>query len=199
MLRRPHRAALYVLASQVCFFAMLAVCIPLAPRAIRHHLGVSYFGTNPTTVPAYVIGLLLTGYFLVKAAHALPQHAAPFRTLSEILLILAILVVGVCLTPYSVDAVFDWAHVTASMVLFIVELGLAIWLVVGPCRGTRAAGLLAFQVGGALIAFLSELRIVHHMLLGETLTQLAFGALLVRCLWRMTSPHPGRSIPHTGG
>lgn len=99
MRRRPHQAALFVLASQVCFFGMLAICIPLAPQAVRHHLGVSYFGTNHATVPAYVIGLLLTGYFLVKAAHALPQHSARFRTLSEILLILAILVVGVCLTP----------------------------------------------------------------------------------------------------
>ncbi len=178
---------------------MLAVCISLAPQAVAHHLGLSYVGTDTATIPFYVIGLLLTGYFLIKAAHALPQHIAPCRTLSEILLVLAILVVGVCLTPYSVDAAFDWAHVTASTVLFVLELGLGIWLVTGPCRGTRAAALLAVQVTGALVAFLSEVGIVHRMLVGEILTQLAFGVLLVRCWWRMTSPLADRPIPRATG
>ncbi len=190
-LARFARATHYVTYSQACFFITIAVCIVLMPGAAAHHDGLSDFGIHERTVVPYVAGLLLTGYFMIKAAHALPQNTRTLKFLTEALFALAVLVVGVSLTPYSVDALFDWAHIGASSVLFLDELVLAVWLVFAHVRGRLNFALLAAQLAAALVAFYSELGVLDRMLTGEIATQVAFGILLIRCLHRLTqTPEP---------
>lgn len=187
---RAARAVRYVTYSQIAFFGMVAICIVLIPRPATGNLGLSFYGTRHATVVLYTAGLLLSGYFLIKAAHALPQDTRTLRLVTEALLALGILVVGVCLTPYSLDMLFDRAHIATSTVLFLVELWLAIWLVYRPCRNTLNAGLLLVQIAGALISMFSVMNEVDLMLPGELVTQLAFGILMIRCLHQLTRVTP---------
>jgi hypothetical protein len=186
--RRIATAARYAAYSQIAFFSTLAVCLALVQWPLVDGLGLSYYGTVRATVVPYAAGLLLAGYFMSKAAHALPRGSASLRLLSEALLVLAILAVGVCLTPYSFDVLFKWAHFAASALLFVVELLLAAWLAWDLRPRALNLALLALQLLGASIALASEWRVVQLMLPGEVLTQLAFGVLLVRCLSLMAHP-----------
>lgn len=184
------KAVHYVVYSQLFFFGMLAVCVALVPRAATGNLGLSYYGTSRTTIVPYTAGLLLTAYFLIKAGHKLPQDTTTLRYLTEVLIVLAVLVVGVWLTPYSVDMLFDRAHIATSAILFMVELALAGWLVYGSCRGLINGLLLGVQIAGALVSMLSSVNTADLMLPGEFVTQLAFGVLLIRCLHQLTRVRP---------
>ncbi len=188
---RAARAVRYVAYSELSFFGMLLVCVALIPRAATGNLGLSFYGTYHTTIIPYTAGMLLAGYYLIKAAHTLPHHTTTLQYLTEALIVLAVLIVGVCLTPYSVDLLFDRAHIATSAVLFLVELLLAGWLVYGACRGPGNVALFAAQIIGALVSMLSAVNTADLMLPGEFVTQLAFGVLLIRCLHQLTRTGAG--------
>lgn len=172
----------YLRYSQFSFFGSLLVCFLLDPRVITGNLGISYYGNYQLTIIPYLIGLLLTSYFIIRAARALPRTSRTFNAMAEILTAVALLIVGVLLTPYSVATLFDRAHVLTSGILFVVELALAIWLVVMTYRDWVSLTLLTAQLVGALIAMISLVTSIELMLTGQVIAQLAFGLLLIRAL-----------------
>lgn len=175
----------YLKYSQVSFFGLLVVCFVLEPTVITSNLGISYYGNHKLTIIPYLLGLLLTSYFIIKAARALPRTSRAFNAMAEALIALALLIIGVLITPYSVTTLFDRAHVLASGILFVIELALAIWLVVMTYRDWVSLTLLLVQVIGALIAMVSLVTSIELMLTGQVITQLAFGLLLIRAFGQL--------------
>ncbi|HVC08620.1 MAG TPA: hypothetical protein VNH15_01610 [Elusimicrobiota bacterium] len=182
---RIAQAAWYVTYSQIIFFSTLAICVALVHLPVLDHRGLSYYGTIRATLIPYSTGMILAGYFMAKAAHVMPKGRRSLWILSEALLVLAVSTVGIWLTPYSLDAFFHWAHFAASAFLFIVELILAMWLALGLRRRAINLSLLAAQMAGVSIALASEVGALRRMFLGEVITQLAFGVLLVHSLWQL--------------
>lgn len=175
----------YLKYSQVSFFSLLIVCFVLEPTVITSNLGISFYGNHRLTVVPYLLGLLLTSYFIIKAARAMPRTSRAFNAMAEALIALGLLIIGVLMTPYSVTTLFDRAHVLASGILFVVELALATWLVVMTYRDWVSLALLAAQIIGALIATISLVTSIELMLTGQVITQLAFGVLLVRAFGQL--------------
>lgn len=180
------RAARYVTYGQLIFFVTVGVCVALLPRVAAHHGGLSRFDIHKATFVPYTLGLLLTAYFLMRAARALAGKTRTLRILTEALVALAALVVGVSLTPYSLSTLVDWAHVAASAALFFGELLLAFWLVLAHDRDRLNLVLLVILVVAAFAAFLSELGAADRLFGGELLAQAAFSVMLVRCLHHLS-------------
>lgn len=175
----------YLKYSQFSFFGSLVVCFMLEPTVIASNLGISYYGNHKLTIIPYLLGLLLTSYFIIKAARALPRMSRTFNALAEALIAIALLIVGVLLTPYSVTTLFDRAHVLASGILFVVELVLATWLIMMTYGDRVSLALLIIQIFGAIIATVSLVTSIELMLTGQVITQLAFGLLLIRAFGQL--------------
>src|SRR6185503_2979114 len=166
--RRYARAARYAALSWATFIAAAAVCLVLVPRPLTSHLGFSYYGVERATIIPFLAGMLVSDYFLVKTAHALPRGPKNVRLLSEALLVLGFVVVGVCLTPYTVDALFSYAHRVVSGVLFFTELVVAFWIAFALCeRSLVLISLLALQFAAAALTMASELGWVNRIFVGE--------------------------------
>lgn len=187
--RRFARATRYAALSWLTFIAAAAVCIVLAPRPLLSHIGFSFYGVDPVTIVPYLAGMLVSDYFLVKTAHALPRGPKNVRVLSEALIVLGFVVVGVCLTPYTVGPLFRDAHRVVSGVLFFTELGVAFWIVFFLCRRSLALrSLLALQLAAAALTMASELGWANRLFGGELIAQFAFGALVLWGLRQLARP-----------
>lgn len=166
--------------AQVSFFGFLLIAILMTPAAFDNNHGLSYYGEHKSTAIPYGLGFLLTGFFLMKAASSLPNKTRPFKKLAVGLEILVILLIGVFLTPDTLNAFFNWAHYIVAASLFIFELGLAFWLTVWWCRDWLAGWLLAVQLAAGIVAMLSQFHVIYYLSEGILFFQLAFGLLLIR-------------------
>ena len=171
------KATKYLIYSQSSFFVMLVTCFLLVPKVITSNLGISYFGTNKLTIIPYAAGLLITCFFIIKAAKNI-NHSQTL--LSDFMASIALLIFGVLLTPYSVGALFDRVHLVASASLFLTELMLSIWLVKLSGKDLTNVVLVLVQFIGAFIAFVSLISKVELMLTGQVIVQLTFGLILIR-------------------
>lgn len=177
----------YLVYSQLSFFGSMFICFALIPEAVTGNLGISFYGNYKKTLIPYTLGLFLTSYFIVKAANALQRAHAELKSISEFMFVIAILIIAVSLTPYSVDTIVDWAHILTSSVLFIVELLLALHITKLTRYRSDIQLLLGLQLMGALIAGASLLPDTEIMLTGQVITQLAFGILLIRGVDQLTT------------
>src|SRR5439155_19267890 len=82
-------------------------------------------------------------------------------------------------TPDTVNSVFFWAHDLASTLLFLFQLGFAIWLVRSVWRTRVSVVLVLLQFLGGLVAMFSQLQLIPLLGLGILVFQLSFGILLV--------------------
>ncbi len=173
------KAVRYLLYAQLSFFGFLLIAIFMTPEAFDNNHGLSYYGEHVATAIPYGLGFLLAGFFLTKAASTLPTNPQPFKVLAKGIEVVVILMIAVFLTPDTISTFFNWAHYIAAASLFIVELGLAIWLVVGWQRDWLVVGLLAIQFMAGITAMLSQLHVIYYLSEGILLFQLAFGLLLI--------------------
>lgn len=60
---------------------------------------ISLYGSERPTFIPYVTGFLTAAFLLVKAAQLIPKNVPENRSLSKSLIILAILLVGLTITP----------------------------------------------------------------------------------------------------
>ena len=133
--------ARYLLLAQIGFFLSLAVCVLLDSAGLHSNHGWSYYeGRSQTFVP-YLLGLGWCVLLIALAAGLLSRSAAPAGFPAALKLLSVLLLLDVA-TPDTVDAAFSWAHDLTSALLFLYELGLAVWLVraVWPTRVARLLG-----------------------------------------------------------
>ena len=170
--------ARYLLLGQIGFVAFLGLCALIDPTGLRANHGWSYYvGRNETLVP-YLLAFTTFIALTLRAARLLDDSSAP-RGFSTGLRYLTLFLVLDVATPDTVNAFFYWAHDGTSALLFLYELGFAVWIVaaLGPRR--LGAGLLATQFAGGLVAMFSQLHAISLLGPGILVFQLSFGLLLV--------------------
>ncbi len=170
------RAARLVLAAQLCFWAAVAVCFVLDDGGLGGNHGFSVYGGSWHTVVPWAVGFCAAGALLLLAAAELdatdPQLALGLRLTTLFLL-------GDLFTPDTVDQAFYVLHIVASVLLFLFQAILGLWLVHrAPARG--AIELYALQIAGGIVAGLSQAQWIGLLSPGILVFQVAFGALLVR-------------------
>lgn len=177
------RVSRLLLSAQALFFLALGVCVAIDARGLGDNHGWSYYEGRADTVAPYVIGFLgsiaLIAYAAVVARRAEARGLA--RGLAGLALVLALDVA----TPDTVNAFFYWAHDVTSAVLFLYQLGLALWLVRTLLPTRFGVALVAMQLAGGLLAMFSQLQLVSQLGLGILLFQLTFGTLLVTATFEL--------------
>lgn len=167
---------------QLSFFAFILISIFLEPQSLTVNHGLSFFGINKSTLLPYGLGLVSSGWFTYRAAAALAHGNNVARRLGNGLLSLLIPMVGILLTPYSVSPLIGDLHELFGAILFLLQLGLAIWLVVATRREPIPILLVGLQILGGIIAWVSLNDTWLLEIQGQLLFQAAFGVLLVRVL-----------------
>ncbi len=183
-------AARQVVYSLTATILTLVVCFSLLPRVLITNTGLSYFSIQKITVLPFTVGMLAASYFIARAARVLPRGSEPtLRRLEVILCIIALLIVCVLATPYSVNPLLSVLHTIAATTLFVCELAAAAWLLykTGPNRIKLL--LMCCQLVGVVLAYLAYTLQANVMLTAELLIQYAFGTLLVIACNQLVRSH----------
>src|SRR5262249_32318552 len=134
------------------------------------------------------IGILCGILLILYAASLVARSPAAPAGLAAGLTLLALFLFLDLATPDTVSSLFYWAHDLASTLLFLYQLGFAIWLVRFVWRTRIGATLVGVQFVGGLVAMFSQLQLIPLLGLGIFVFQLSFGALLVCATARLAIP-----------
>jgi hypothetical protein len=190
------RPARYLLFAQLVFFSALALCAVIRPEGLHDNHGWSYYEERDETIVPYLLGVLGCVLLILYAASLFERSAAPSGFPRALRLLALFLLLDIA-TPDTVNVVFYWAHDLTSALLFLYELGLAIWLVRTLWPAGLGVGLLGLQFVGGLVAMFSQLHLVSRLGLGIAIFQLSFCVLLVAATARVPESElePSRPKP----
>lgn len=177
------RVARLLLSAQALFFLALGVCVTIDAHGLGDNHGWSYYEGRADTAAPYVIGFL--GSIALIAYAAVVARRADARGLAWGLAGLALVLALDVATPDTVNVFFYWAHDVASAVLFVYQLGLALWLVRTLLPTRFGVALVATQLVGGIVAMFSQFGLVSQLGLGILLFQLTFGTLLVTATFEL--------------
>jgi hypothetical protein len=172
------RPARYLLFAQVGFFLSLVVCMVIDPTGLGDNHGWSYYEGRDETFFPYLLGFFGCVLMIVYAAVLLERSPAP-AGLSRGLRLLSFFLFLDIATPDTVNVVFWWAHDVASTLLFLFELGFAVWLVRTVSATRLNLGLLVLQFISGVVAMFSQLQVISQLGVGILLFQVSFGVMLV--------------------
>ncbi len=170
-------AARYLFFAQLVFWSAMLLCVAIARGGLSDNHGFSFYGGRFSTILPYAVGFLVASALIAHAARLLEhsgrtRHAAWLR-------VLAVLLLADLLTPDTLGSVFYAAHIVASIALFTFEAAFGLWLVTTVSAAVESIRLFAIQIGGGVLAGLSQLQWIGLLSVGIFLFQVAFGALLV--------------------
>ena len=151
------------------------MCFLITGGGLSHNHGFSFYGGRWATIVPWAVGFIAASVLILQAASA---AAATDAALAGCLRVNVVLLLLVAVTPDTVDQVFYVAHVTASVLLFLFQAGVGLWLVLR----TQARGVLQLyvvQIAGGIVAGLSQAQWIGLLSPGILAFQVAFGALLV--------------------
>lgn len=182
-------AVRYAVYGQVCFYGDLLVAVILKPQGLTANGGISYYGIYAETILPYILALLGSAYFTIKAAE---QFTSPsLSVLKHSLTAMGLLIVGVMVTPDSLSAFMDGLHRACGIALFVLQLLLSFWLIMRLRYNFWAFILTGLEFAGGLASFawLSP----HHgyLLESQIVFQLSFGGLLIYALRQLRIMVPG--------
>ena len=178
----------YLIYGQIGFFVCISIAILLAPSGLHANHGLSFYGvTWPTTV-LYAIGFFLIGYFSAKATKYFASDSVEHKVITKILRLVPWLLFAIYVTPYSVGQWMDDIHSAFGSTLFVLELGLAIWLAFFVLRDRILKFLTITQFAGGLVSFFSLLGFMSLLIQGQIVFQLAFGVLIIRAVAALSEP-----------
>ncbi|MGA3150323.1 MAG: hypothetical protein ABSD10_01725 [Candidatus Saccharimonadales bacterium] len=179
-----NKVVRYLVLSQLSLFIFLGTCIALLPRFLfeRNEGGVSNYGVHAATIVPYSLAFLLCGVFILQAARYIPRTTQSLNCLRYALYALAGLLFLVLATtyPYKINSTLRIIHIISGVMIFCFEMVMAVWLVMVLVKDRVNISLLAAQLVGFFIAFFTLIGAAHLLFVAQSITGMAFGALLIR-------------------
>lgn len=169
----------YVIYGQVIFIISALICIAVMPKGLAANGGFSYYGNFSRTIIPYSLGLLLAGSFIFLAARITPKRM-PFTPVKYVTYLISVLLFVALMSPYKAD--WGWAHRKASIVVFILQLLIAVWIVIMINWNTATVLLLALLVLVIIFTAFSLQPGYGFLIQGELLYQMTFTALFAKTL-----------------
>lgn len=166
-----------IVMGQLCFYVFLVIAILLKPAGLAANDGISYFGIYKSTFLPYAASLLGSAYFSIQSADRITN--SDYHLLAWWLQTMALLSVGIVITPYAAGHLMDYLHTAFGSILFAGQLLISIWLTsrVGHKTWPLMLTLVELIAG---IASAIYLRPTHGFLLqAQVVFQAAFGGLLL--------------------
>jgi len=109
----------YFIGSLSLFILGIGLCCLIKPHGILANDGISYYGIFSTTLIPYVICLLGPAFFFILAFLKLKKNT---NLLKNFLLLFSFLLLGLVITPYSINSFFNALHTTLGSALFALQL-----------------------------------------------------------------------------
>lgn len=165
-----------LLKAQLAFWLSVVVCFLVDDGGLGDNHGFSVYGGSWHTIVPWTVGFVAAAVLMLQAAATLDGDDP---ALARCIRVNVYLLLGVLLTPDTIDQVFYVAHIVASVLLFLYQAGFGLWLVL-RARTRPTAWLYAVQIAGGLVAGASQAQWIGLLSPGILVFQVAFGALLVR-------------------
>jgi hypothetical protein len=176
----PSKALGFLVASQAFFWGSIVVCYILLPDGDLRHHGISIYGNFRASIVPYSLGFAFSSFFMAFGARTLSAGGETFGVHARLTRAVAILLLALVVTPSSSSGPIVGAlHTGVAITLFTCQLLLGFHLLARVERRSLVATLFVVQLIGAVASFLSLLHIVHLMFGAQSLTELAFGILLI--------------------
>ncbi|TAN23618.1 MAG: hypothetical protein EPN30_07305 [Actinomycetota bacterium] len=167
-----------LVASEVVLLTTVLVCTIMIWNDKVNIYGISYFGVTTPTLPVVAVGFVVGSWMLIMASSKLPNFA-PYGLVKFTLRVVSVGIVLLLLTPYTLDAFFNWTHMILGGAIFAVEMYTGTVLCFKYLRDRVARYALALQfLGGILAMFSLPDNMLNFMLEGEVIFQLGFMVLL---------------------
>ncbi len=181
-----QQAVRYIVLSQLVFVCTIIICALIEPRIVFDNIALSVYGSLPDTILPFAAGMLMVAAILLRAANALPKSNQTNQTLARLFLVLAILLVGLVMTPININDFFYVSHIIVAISLFTVELAASAWLLIKTRQGLAQAWpgyiLYGLQITGFLVTGLSSSEVGWFQLqaTGQIIATFSFAAILIR-------------------
>lgn len=178
---------------QSCLLSGLMICVALKPKGLTANDGISYYGIFARTVVPYAFALIGSALCVRRALRwSAPSSPNPAH-LHRVANWLAVMSVGVVLTPYSASLLFDWVHTLLGAAVFVLQLVLGAQLLGWSGGDAWGAAFLVTQFLSGVVCAVYVLPEHGWLIEGQLAFQLAFGALLMRTA-SVLSPQPAAAV-----
>jgi hypothetical protein len=167
---------------QAVLVALIGSCLLLEPSSVAIKRGLSFYGNDPLTIvpytSAFVFAIACSTIGLLKMREAGSDVRRVRATIGAVLS----LMVAIPLTPYSIDIVFDWFHIGATVVLFSAGFALGAWIAFRVARATVTCVLFGVEAAAAVAVLTAQIGLQNYMLPGELVFQVGVSTLIVRAV-----------------
>jgi len=173
-LKIMHKVPRYLILGQASFLFFAVICFVLEPRAFLENAPFSYYGTHRATFIPYAIGILCAVFCITKAATIIRDKNDVI--IRKALFSLAVLLVGILASPYSVNGYFFAAHIIVSILLLSVVLGVSSVIVFTRDRSAKSRLFYTCEILTVVALVLSQgfVGILHVHALAELTISLLF-------------------------
>ncbi|HEY5805833.1 MAG TPA: hypothetical protein VIS56_00420 [Candidatus Saccharimonadales bacterium] len=158
------------------------------PELLFHYpnMGISLWGNYfPASVP-FVAGFATSAACLVGAAYFVPIYPGRLNIMRRLLLLIALGLVLILITPYQTNALFYWAHTFAAIYLYLVAGGGAAWAMLHAGKARLDWLLFDTLILGVILSALSTsyARILGLLALGQILALTGAALIIIRAARR---------------
>lgn len=184
----PRKVTSDLARGQACLYGGMLLCVAIRPSGLGANSGISYYGVHRETVVPYTVALVGSSLLTFRGLRAAAESESAPPRLRRSANSLAAAGVGIALTPYSLNSVFDWLHTMLGAALFTLQLVFALqllrWIEGGLLSSLLLIGQFAAGVFSGFYVFSKD----GFLMQGELAFQLAFGVLLIRTFTLATLP-----------
>ncbi|MHB8827476.1 MAG: hypothetical protein ACYC5Z_07415 [Acidimicrobiales bacterium] len=164
--------------TQAVFFVLLAWCVGIDHSALAQNEGISFYGVYHRTILLLALAFVVAAGGLWRAAGHYASLGAPALIVVGVRAVALGLFVVIA-TPFNQGTFLNWTHMTAGVVMALVQGAITVALV---RRASRLVSWSAFSVqlaGGLLAAFSLPDWHFPYMLAGEVIYQAGFAVALL--------------------
>jgi hypothetical protein len=184
------KARQVLLATQLFFFAVIAICVLISHSATTENDGISFFAVYHLTIPLIVPGFCVAAYGMWRTAAYFASSDAPQLTV----LGLRVIAVGLLLllvTPFNRGTVLNWTHMTIGVLVALVELVICFLLLVQHRAPGSVAAFFVALAGGIIAAFSLPDWHFEYLLQGEIVYEIGFSWCLIEWTYAL---HARRAV-----
>ena len=164
--------------------SLLLLCVLLDPHSLSDNNGFSYFGAVPRTVIPYSLAFLTYAFFMWLASNRLDEKCQSAKVLKVVLVIMALLMVGLTITPHTVLVNI---HKFFGSSLFVVQLLTSFYLVVRNGKNYLVYFFILLMLTSGIFSLYYLSLKEGFMIQSQLIFQMAFAGILIGYLKNIKS------------
>lgn len=175
------RSVKYISQATIGAIFLLIIDVVIKPGGLSANNGISYYGIYLSTIIPYSIAFLTlsAGYWLTS--EYLGDSYNYLRLIKVFLKIMAILFIGILVTPYTY---LSFLHEFIGTILFVLQLLLSIWFIILLSPNWKNVGLFIIELSMGIAAFYYLPKQNGLLFQTQVIFQISFSVLLLMILNR---------------